>query len=351
MSQLIETVNDQPFGSTAEALWNLGLAVIPLPADDGKSPKGTVRFKDWVSPPKRCVLNDLIRRFADANIGVVTGASGVTVVDIDTADADVVAQIQARFGYTPLRIRTPRGLHCWYAHSGETCTHLRAEGIPADIKGRGGMVAVPPSRRPSNGKRYVIESGSWDDLGRLPAIRAGALQAPSRTIPAPTKAVVREGERNHTLFRESLRLAKNFDLPSLQAEMLSRNASFIPPMSPEEVRKTVESAYRYETAGRNFTSSGNTLAGFLAARRRGPDALYLHLVLMTIHAEENKVFPLTPAAMARSRYFPYWGAARVRGARDLLLEIGLLKRIHQGGRAPGDASTFALGRSPAEHPN
>jgi bifunctional DNA primase/polymerase-like protein len=168
------------FSATALRLAAAGLAVLPLGGDDGKVP--LVKWAHWKSRPGAEFIRTLIATHPSANIGIICGLSGVTVVDID--DLDLVQPMIERFGDTPLRTQTPSGgRHHWYRSAGEECRNLRkSEGLAIDIKGYGGQVVVPPSVRFNGqfaGRCYALIAGSWEELPRLPKIRPGALPAPN----------------------------------------------------------------------------------------------------------------------------------------------------------------------------
>jgi bifunctional DNA primase/polymerase-like protein len=110
------------FASIAEYLAEAGLAVLPLGGVDGKTP--LVKWARWKHPPVQAFVRTLINNYPDANIGVICGLSGVTVVDVD--DPKLLPQIIERFGNTPLRISTPSGgAHLWYSSAAERCRNLR----------------------------------------------------------------------------------------------------------------------------------------------------------------------------------------------------------------------------------
>src|SRR5689334_19390554 len=166
-----------PFGQAALELHGFGLAVIPVGGDDGKVP--LVRWASWTRRLGSDVITKLAapHRFGRANIGILTGLSGVTVVDCD--DLDAVPAMIERCGDTPLKTRTPSGgVHLWYRSAGERCADLRPEGWAVDVKGIGGFVVVPPSVRPSGahaGKAYEFIEGTWADLPTLPTVIPGSL--------------------------------------------------------------------------------------------------------------------------------------------------------------------------------
>src|SRR2546425_678030 len=110
------------FTAAAPSLAAAGLTVLPLGGDDGKVP--LIKWANWKRHPGLAFIRALIKEHPDANIGVVCGLSGVTVVDID--DLDLMPLMIERFGDTPLRTNTPSGgVHLWYRNSGEGCQNLR----------------------------------------------------------------------------------------------------------------------------------------------------------------------------------------------------------------------------------
>ena len=141
--------------------------------ENGKKPLVT-HFTKWKRRPDLKTIQKWINRYSDENVGIVTGPlSGITVVDIDSADPNVQRAMIERFGDTPLKVRTPSGgCHLWYCHNGEASANLSPD-IPVQIKASGGIVVVPPSVRPTGshvGRTYEFIEGSLADLTRLPAI-------------------------------------------------------------------------------------------------------------------------------------------------------------------------------------
>jgi hypothetical protein len=106
----------------------------------------------WLSPDSPA-LQTWAEKFPDANIGILTKLSGVTIIDVDSPDLS--EDMANRFGPTPMITGTPSGgQHRWYRGTGERSTNLRrSEGLAVDVKAggdsRGGFVVVPPSLRPS----------------------------------------------------------------------------------------------------------------------------------------------------------------------------------------------------------
>src|SRR5262245_60514823 len=135
------------FASAALALHARGLAVLPVGGENGKRPL-VKHWSKWRTQTRETVER-LIAQHPEASIAINCGPSRLTVVDAD--DENALADAEARFGYSPLVVRTPRGGgHLYYRNAGEGCpTRLRVhEGLNVDIKGRGGYVLAPPSRLP-----------------------------------------------------------------------------------------------------------------------------------------------------------------------------------------------------------
>src|SRR5262245_2784079 len=126
----------RPFAEWAVSLAERGLAVIPCPGDDGKSPRGAVAgYHRWKGPLGPEAIRRLAAKHGDANIGIIPSLSGLTVADVDEGGKDA-EEIIRRAGDTPLIIRTPSGgFHLYYRSNGERSANLRPDGLAVDVRG------------------------------------------------------------------------------------------------------------------------------------------------------------------------------------------------------------------------
>ena len=119
-----------PFATAELELHDHGLAPIPLGGDpkidddaQRKRRKPLVRSKGLKHRHRRETISKWIDRFPAANVGILPGLSGITVVDID--DTRLIASMILRFGDTPLKTETPSGgVHLWYQSNGEPLSSL-----------------------------------------------------------------------------------------------------------------------------------------------------------------------------------------------------------------------------------
>ena len=99
------------FGQVARELLHAGLVVVPCGRASGKVP-----LIPWCGLTHAALadrLPELIERYADANVGVICGPSGLVVVDID--EPGLLERMLQRFGETPLIVETPSGgFHAYY---------------------------------------------------------------------------------------------------------------------------------------------------------------------------------------------------------------------------------------------
>lgn len=340
-----------PFADAADRLHQLGLAVLPCGGPDGKTP--AVQWRNWRGTGPGPAL---IRQHGGANIGILTGRrSGVTVVDID--DPSLLPLMLERFGDTPLITRTPSGgFHLWYRYSGERSGNLRAEGLAVDIKGDGGFVVVPPSVRlsgPNSGSRYSFHSGDWSQISKLPCLRQSGSVGNSRYHAHGVRSVG-VGHRNDFLFKQLLRCAPHCDsveaLVDVGQTMVSAHFEYLEeePFSQAEIRKTAESAWKYNVDGKNWSGepARSLLTGsheeFLNARNA--DAQVLIRLLLRAHAvRPDGTFALCIRALVESGRLAGWGKKRFVAARNCLMDFKFIMRVKRGGRGPGDLDLFMFG--------
>ena len=91
---------------------------------------------------------ELARKFVNADaIGFMCGErTGITVLDVDTNDENVLADAIGRHGQTPIVIRTASGkFHAYYKHAGEHRQIRPWPGLAIDLLGTGGFVVAPPA--------------------------------------------------------------------------------------------------------------------------------------------------------------------------------------------------------------
>jgi len=337
------------FAAAALDLFAAGLAVIPLGGAKGQTPL-VDRWNQWKRRPGPTFINKLAAEHPDANVGVICGLSGATVLDID--DPSLLPLMIERFGDTQLRTHTPRGgVHLWYKNSGEGCPKtLRRDGLAVDVKGIGGYVVAPPSIRFSGehaGRSYGFLAGSWHDIRHLPPIRSGALSGVSISAPMRSRAV-KEGDRNDTLFCQLLRHEKACDNPEALLDVANWiNSNFEPPLDSAEVAKVVASVWRIRIEGRNWVGEEQRVYTFkseleaFAAHPNGGDGHLLFSKLRMSHWGHDR-FPVSCKAMALQQVFPGWGVKRYRVALGAITDVELLEQVHHGGRCPGDVSLFSF---------
>ncbi len=315
-------------------------AVIPCGGTDGKHPMVAWRGLSRATAAHR--RPEWKRKFADANVGIVTGPSKITVVDVDQPNDALHRDLLERFGDTPLQARTPRGgWHLFYRSSGEP-TKAKLDKLPVDIRGRGGFIVVPPSTR-QDGARYEFLRGAIGDLDRLPPLRDGALVVRNRH----TKEVIGIGHRNETVWLLAMTEARSC---VTRGELLSRvlilnRSRCEPPIEHEEVERIVASAWTYQQRGQEWVGQGGRVYVETSEIERfaaEPDALAILVELRRVHLGFRESFAVSPRAMAAQGLFSSWTEPRIRKARDRLVDAGRLHCVHPGGRGKHDPALFAF---------
>ncbi len=339
------------FATAAKALWEAGLCPIPCGGDDGKRP--LVATKRWAHrPPRQRVqgwAND--PRFQSANVGILTGMSRLTILDIDAPHQ--VPTLQDLFGATPIIVGTPSGgRHLWYRASGEPSANLRPQGFAADIKGVGGFVVVPPSTRSGGSGCYRFLVGTLADVGRLPAIAPGGVRLLNlrRSIEVDAGQKIGRGKRNIEMFREARLLASTSESEAEVVDELKALDAIMcdPPLPDAEIKRAARSAWGYQISGRNFVggSGGFGCTRRLRQRIGDPDAFWLFATLMEAHFEKlasMMPFSVSVRAMVAAGTAAPMGEHRTRNALKRLVAVGVLGVVYQGGHGPGDPSRYMFG--------
>jgi hypothetical protein len=326
------------FGLTALELTDLGLHVVPCrPSGDGKSPRVT----GYQKRPVRKVVAQWVRRHSDHNIGIVPGSSGHLVVDVDVPGDDALAKAIEVFGDTPIIVRTPSGGHHLYFKLGNSIgvVPYEHEGLKGELRGNGVQVLVPPSVNPKTSQSYVFIRGSFADLAHLPTycgpdLKKHKIKQPSIvSSEKPSEAKIQKGDRNNFMFQLACETA--LSAPSLeelvtQVSLMNERLCH-PPMSSDEVAKICKSIWKRRSSG-TLRSPGlgpyHPLAKDLflkfKGQKRGPDALMLYHELWFANWDRD-TFVISPEAMRP--LFACMGVAKLRKARDLLLRLGLIRRV------------------------
>lgn len=318
----------EPFRTHAGKLLDVDLSIFPV---RGKKP--LVNWKQWQSKVVGAdTLNRWLEKHPAANIGIAAGElSGVTVVDSDNPNVTPM-ELFAIYGETPLVIQTPSGgYHLYYRHNGEGCKRLAEKKI--DIKGQGGYVVAPDSVNPQTGKTYRYYIGDLMEFDNLPFMipQLEAYQCFS------------EGIRNTALYdylrSEALSCPTVKELRNIADNYNIRHLT--PPLDAIEVQKVIKSVWSYKEAGRLFQAGKQSIVLEIDKIKdwmcKYPPALALYVDLRRCHITKGKIFVIASKGYDKRLG---WSDTTVTKARNVLLQYGVMERVHQGGKRKGDKGEF-----------
>jgi hypothetical protein len=199
MSALRNSEISPPLIDEIVRLHRAGFSLLPLGRADGQAPLCKYR------PDERLRLGRVLapmRRAGSSTYGV--RLAGLVVVDCDEDSPELVREIEACFGPSPVHVRTPRGWHLYYGAGDSKPPNLRGEGLPIDIKsGATSYVVGPHSIRPDGGV-YTPIIGALGDCD-LPDFR-------DRCPPlANVSSRYPEGTRNTWLTLEAINMVEAVD--------------------------------------------------------------------------------------------------------------------------------------------
>ncbi|CAN1510206.1 DNA primase/polymerase, bifunctional, N-terminal [Paracoccaceae bacterium] len=339
---LRQTTLPDDFRNELARLVRAGFPLLPLGGGaDGKTPL----IGGWAGPKMTLarVLAPLYRSGAQV-FGI--RLDGLAVIDCDSDDPALVAEMEARFGPSPVHVKTPRGLHLYYLLSGKP-PNLRAEGLPVDIKsGPRAYVVGPGSIRPDWG-RYSPAKGLLG-VDALPPLRA-----PVKPQNKALGAAIPVGNRHNELVKEAVAMVELVDsAEELEANLMAVRDDLCQEagtMPDSEVRGIADWAWRARLENRIFRGRDSAVSLHrlaLDALRRWnneTDAIGLYVLLTDMHGHSpGKRFALDFAAM-RASGLTRLSIPRLRAARRTLQAVGLLMLVGNH-RAGSVHQTFVLAR-------
>lgn len=249
----IPNVNEMTRQDAALRYADHGVAVFPV-VPNAKNPLTTNGFYDATTDTN--VINDWFRRSPDANVGMATGTvNGIMVVDVDCKSGKngevALNGLEKIYGELPetRRHRTPSGgYHLLFSIGSQVVPDSQGKiGEGIDIKAEGGYVVAPPSvigdgrYEVVNPDVSVVDAPEW--LVKLACEKKADDKKPSQGIAIP------EGERNDHIFKYALDCKRRgISKDDAIAKTLVENERCDPPLSGDEIVRTVASAYRYETS-------------------------------------------------------------------------------------------------------
>lgn len=321
------------FATWQPAYADAGIATFPVDAANKKPSVGNYLRAG------RPASAAFARKFQTTDaLGFACGSrSGLTVLDVDAPDENLLADCLNRYGPTPMVARTASGkFHAWYRNNGER-RKIKVPGFsgPVDILG-GGMAIAPPSKS-AGGAYTFLDGASLADVASLPVMRAQGFTGPSEA-PDPTQSAY-EGKRNQTLFTACCRAAPGVsDHAALLrfAEALNNGGDWLP-LPAEEVLKVVGSAWKLQCEGRNgfggqlFIQIPIATADVLQA---DPDASYLYGLLRRNHWGRD--FAIANDWRLSLPCGP-WSRPRFTAARRFLLSSGLVQEVSPARRGQSAA--------------
>jgi hypothetical protein len=177
-----------------------GWVTFPVPPGTKKSYKGAAQYggRKWGATADPNEIEQDHQRWPDANLGIPTGEQNkFWVVEADTAEGHQVdgianlRELERRYGALPptRTVKSPSGsLHYYFKWDPRREVRNSASRIAPgiDVRGEGGMVVVPPSRKAGVGEYVVVDD-------REPAVPPNwlVMMALEASMPRPTRQATR----------------------------------------------------------------------------------------------------------------------------------------------------------------
>jgi hypothetical protein len=298
----------------AEAQWlyaSHGISVFPVTENKKPAVRGYLNVGLNYS-------RELADRFPEHQaFGFATNSrNGITILDVDTTDENVLADALNRHGRTPLIARTASGkYHAYYKHSGEKRRIRPWPGRDIDLLGTGGMAVAVPSVVGAG--EYEFIEGCLHLIPELPVLQNLDLS------PAHDSST---GTRNRDLFRHCMKQARHCDsLEALLDVAETFNGELVEPLDSQEVSKVAASAWHYEETGTNYVG----VHGAFFATNEAVDLIttdqdaFVMVAFLRASNRPDDVFMVANGLAERLG----WTPKRVAAARTRLIDSGYIKRV------------------------
>ncbi len=301
MTALRKDVLSEEFRNELARLVRAGFPLLPLGGGaDGKAPLQ----KAWAGSKLSLgqVLGPLFRSGSHV-YGV--RLDSLAVIDCDDDSPELVAAMEARFGPSPVHVKTPRGRHLYY-RAGGPVPNLRGEGLPVDIKTGGRAYVVGPHSIRADGGTYRPEGGVLG-VDALPVLRPphGPLRA-AGTVPV--------GHRHPMLLKEAVAMVEFVD----SADELAANLAGVrddlcadtDTMPDSELQAIAEWAWKLRLGNRVFKGRDSAFhidrraLDVLRAYDNQSDATAFYVLLVDLHGHRpGKRFALDAQSDASGQRF------------------------------------------------
>ena len=333
MSALPRSNLPDDFRSELARLSRAGIPLLPLGGGtDGKAPL----LRAWAGS-KLALRRVLAPLYRTGSTVYGVRLDGLAVIDCDDDSPKLIEKMQARFGPSPVHVKTPRGWHLYYRAIGHV-PNLRGEGLPVDIKtGSHAYLVGPLSCRPDGGVYTPSKGLLGVDL--LPP-----LNAPQRPHKTPQRqAIFQVGKRHQMLVCEALQMVEYVDsadelLANLEGVRDDRCADIMT-MPDSELRKIANWTWKCRLANNIYMGRDSAFRverpalDAIRSCDNEPDSIALYVLLQDVHGHSpGKRFALDFKAM-RNSGLTRLSIPRLRAARRSLEAVGLIRLVgkHKAG--------------------
>lgn len=328
-----------------------GFAVIPI----GKGAEGKEPLTRWNGARlPRGVIARLMAKHNSRMYGV--RLDEMVVLDVDTNDKAVVAELEAHFGPASVLVETPRGFHLYYGQGYVPPARLKREGLSVDVKwGPGHYVAGPGSVRPCGGM-YTEVRGK---LGETPLKPISPASIPARTkrgapasAMAPPAGKISVGHRHVHVKRRAIELVRQCETPDELFENLifvrDEECDLRETISDDEVLGIARWTWEKCESGELAFDTGGVFhvpRHFMSRLGGNPEAIALYAVLREKHGHRpGTMFSLSHKGMREAGLLNFSERA-FHNAKRLLMKVGAVE-VAVGHRVGKRCRQYRLGRIP-----